>query len=73
LWCQSGAAFAQIFFDAFNGSIIWKKMCQNLACSVKAVALNRKQNFTRNVNEIGQHLMWHLLYPGTPLHIVHFC
>jgi hypothetical protein len=25
-WCQHRAAFAQILFDIFNGSIIWQKL-----------------------------------------------
>ncbi len=44
-----------------------------MVCGVKAVALNRKQKFNKDANEAEQHLMWHLLYAGMPLHIVHFC
>jgi hypothetical protein len=46
-----------MIFDALNWSNIWQKLHQDLALSIKAVALAIQFNFIRNVGEIEQHLL----------------
>jgi hypothetical protein len=43
------------------------KMHQDLALSIKAVALAIQFNFSRIVGEIEQHLLPHLLYAATSM------